>query len=118
MVDVGRAATGASQLRTSMSQLSSAKNMLIRYKAMFGTSWQGTEICYYIAAIDEAIRQIDSLGIMISQLANDYINTANTIRHEEEEAERLAREAAERAAREAAEAARAALAALNGRLTI
>lgn len=110
-IDVDSAMARANELRKYASELRSAQRGLAGYKEIFGTSWQGAEICYYASAVGNVELRLNQAALELESIANLIVTTAKQIKGEEEAAERARREAEERARREAEEAAEAAAAA-------
>lgn len=109
-INVANANARANELRAYATQLRSAKGNLSQYKGIFGSSWQGTEITYYVNAVGNVETKLIQAATELDAIANSIVATANQIRAEEEAAERARREAEERARQEALAAAAAAAA--------
>lgn len=108
-IDVASAYARERELRDCASQLRGAKNKLEQYKGIFGSSWQGSEIPYYIQAIENVKRDIESAISEMESIGSDISSAAEQIRREEEEEERRRREQEERERREAEERVRQAV---------
>ena len=106
MIDVGSANARANELRSYANQLRSARSKISQYKRIFGTSWEGMEVTYYINAVGNVESRLNQAALELESIANSITTTANQIREEEEAAERARREAEERARQEAQQRAR------------
>lgn len=82
-IDVSAAYARAGELRQQASELRDVKKRIDAYKNMLNLSWQGTEMQYYITAINKVGGKITSTVNAMDSLAGSIVNTANQIRAEE-----------------------------------
>lgn len=82
-IDVSAAYARAGELRQQASELRDVKKRIDAYKNMLNLSWQGTEMQYYITAINKVGGKITSTVNAMDSLAGSIVNIANQIRAEE-----------------------------------
>ena len=82
-IDVSAANVRARELRQQASELRDVKKRIDAYKNVLNLNWQGTEVQYYITAINKVGGKITSTANEMDSLADSIVSTANQIRAEE-----------------------------------
>ena len=103
MIDVGSANARANELRSYAWKLRNSKTGLVQYKTMLETSWEGTEVSYYLDAVEKIQQKLNQTALELESIANAISATAAQIREREEAEEKAKREEEEKECREAEE---------------
>lgn len=86
-ISISEANARARELRNQAQNLRNAKSNMISYKAMFGVSWQGREIPFYLEAIRRVELRLSQVAHSLETLADSIEMAAYQIRQEEIEEE-------------------------------
>lgn len=73
----------AKELHVQAENLRAVKRRLDSYKSLLNVNWQGTEVAYYISAIDKTEKKITNTANALDSLAASLESTARQIRNEE-----------------------------------